>query len=103
MIKYILTLKSDLCFIFLASVELSAQTTLISEDFNNGFPSGWQLIDNDALPIFNHPSVNFVTDAFVIRDNPDNPNSGDSLLMATSWHATAGDADDYLILPQVTL
>jgi hypothetical protein len=80
-----------------------AQTVLINENFNQGFPSGWMLIDNDALPVFNHPAVNFIDNAFVLRDNPDNPNVGDSLLKATSWHATPGEADDYLITPQITL
>jgi hypothetical protein len=90
--------------LFLLSLNnLLAQTVLIDEDFNMGIPSGWILVDNDALPIFNHPAVNFIDNAFVLRDNPDNPNSGDSLLITTSWHATPGQADNYLITPQITL
>jgi hypothetical protein len=85
------------------TIKVSGQTVLIDENFNAGFPSGWLLIDHDNLPIFNHPAVNFINDAFVIRDNPDDPNIGDSLLMASSWHATPGQADNYLITPQITL
>jgi hypothetical protein len=89
--------------ILFTSGNVLAQTILINEDFNQGIPSGWLIIDNDALPVFNDPAVNFIDDAFVLRDNPDNPDVGDSLLMATSWHATPGQADDYLITPQITL
>lgn len=104
MTKSFFTLKSVLLLSLLVSVKLSAQTVVVSEDFNTGIPSGWLIINNDGLPMSSNPAVSFVTDAFVLRDNPDNPNNGDSLLMASSWHATTGgQADDYLILPQITL
>jgi hypothetical protein len=104
MTKNTFPIKITLLFLFLASFNLTAQTTLLSEDFNAGIPSGWLIINNDGLPMSSNPAVSFVTDAFVIRDNPDNPNNGDSLLMTSSWHATTGgQADDFLILPQLTL
>lgn len=81
----------------------SGQTSIINENFNGGFPINWIVINNDSLPISQNPSVNFVTDGFVLRENPDNLNVGDSLLMASSWHEELGEADNYLILPQITL
>ncbi len=91
--------------ILLLSIQLTgiSQTILINENFNNGIPNNWTIVNNDSLLISQNPSVNFVTDGFVLRENPDNLNVGDSLLMASSWHEELGEADDYLILPQITL
>ena len=80
-----------------------AQTTVLEEDFNSGFPSGWLLIDNDGVAPYNSPNVNFITDAFVIAEDYDSTNIGDSILVATSWLDSNVSADDFLILPQVTL
>jgi hypothetical protein len=80
-----------------------AQTPVLEEDFNTGFPSGWLLIDNDGVAPYNNPNVNFITDAFVITEDYDSTNIGDSILVATSWLDSNVSADDFLILPQVTL
>ena len=86
------------------SLAIHSQTTVLSENFNNGFPSGWQLIDNDNAAPYNSPSVNFISDAFVIYEDYDSLGIGDSILIATSWLDDSSiDADDYLILPSVTL
>ena len=79
------------------------QTTILSENFNSGFPAGWQLIDNDGGTPYNNPSVNFITEAFVLHEDYDSLSTGDSILIATSWLDPIIDADDYLILPPVTL
>ena len=47
------------------------QTTILSENFNSGFPAGWQLIDNDGGTPYNNPSVNFITEAFVLHEDYD--------------------------------
>jgi hypothetical protein len=80
-----------------------AQTPVLEENFNTGFPSGWLLIDNDGVAPYNNPNVNFITDAFVIAEDYDSTNIGDSILVATSWLDSNVNADDFLILPQVTL
>ncbi len=79
------------------------QTTILQQDFNAGMPAGWQLINADNLPPYNDPAVNFITDAFVIAEDNDSIGIGDNVMVATSWHETAGDADDYLILPKLTM
>ena len=80
-----------------------AQTTILFEDFNSGFPTGWQLIDDDGGIPYNSPSVNFITDAFVMAEDYDSTGIGDSILVATSWLDPVIDANDFLILPSVTL
>ena len=96
--------KLLLISICIASTIAYSQTTVLSENFNNGFPSGWQLIDNDNAAPYNSPSVNFISDAFVIYEDYDSLGIGDSILIATSWLDDSSiDADDYLILPAVTL
>ena len=79
------------------------QTTILVEDFNNGFPTGWQLIDDDQGIPYNNISVNFITDAFVMAEDYDSTGIGDSILVATSWLDPVTDANDFLILPSVTL
>ena len=92
------------CFLFLSVFHFSkAQTTILSEDFNNGFPLGWQLIDHDMGAPYNNSSVNFITDAFVMAEDYDSTGTGDSILVATSWLDPIVDANDFLILPSVTL
>ena len=92
------------CFLFLSLYNFSiAQTTVLSEDFNNGFPAGWQLINDDQGIPYNNNSVNFITDAFVMAEDYDSTGIGDSILVATSWLDPIVDANDFLILPSVTL
>ncbi len=80
-----------------------AQTTILFEDFNTGFPAGWQLIDDDGAAPYNDPFVNFINDAFVLTEDYDSTGIGDSILVATSWLDPITDANDFLILPAVTL
>lgn len=89
--------------ISLAPVFAISQTTLFFEDFNNGLPDGWQMIDNDHNTPNASPSVNFITDAYVIHEDYDSIGTGDSVMVATSWFTTPGIADDYLITPAITL
>ena len=81
----------------------NAQVTILSADFNNGIPTGWQTIDNDNLVPYNNSNVNFMTDAWNVIEDYDSLAIGDSILVATSWFEATGDADDYLISPTVTL
>lgn len=87
----------------LLTVPFLAQVTILNADFNNGIPTGWQLIDNDQLIPYNDNSVNFMTEAWNVVENYDSTGIGDSILVATSWFQDAGDADDYLISPAITL
>ena len=87
----------------LLSVSFLAQVTILNTDFNNGIPTGWQLIDNDQLTPYNDNSVNFMTQAWNVVEDYDSTGIGDSILVATSWFQNSGTADDYLISPAITL
>lgn len=80
-----------------------SQVTILDVDFNNGIPTGWELIDNDNLVPFNNPNVNFMTKAWNVIEDYDSLGIGDSILVATSWFTNGGDADNYLISPAITL
>jgi hypothetical protein len=95
-------LKKIVLLSFIAlSQTLSAQV-IFNEDFNGGNAlSNWTLINNDNLtPAAN---VNYVTDAWVLRESFDTTGVGDSVDVSTSWYSPAGAADDYLISPQISL
>lgn len=87
----------------LIAISTIGQTTIIQQDFNAGMPSGWQLIDNDNMAPYNDPAVNFITDAYVLTEDYDSLGIGDNILVATSWHEAESEADDYLILPKLTM
>jgi len=68
---------------------------LLSEDFSNGMPSSFSLLNNDMkVPV---QQVNYVTSAWVVR--PDF-NSTNLVAISTSWYNPASQADDWMILPQ---
>ena len=94
-----------LYFVFIAlvltSISYGQATTLLSEDFQGAFPSGWTTINNDGLTP--DTNVNFITDAWVITPDLDAPTSGDSVITSTSWYSPAGTSDDWLITPAITL
>ncbi len=86
-----------LLFFGLALSFLGAQAQIFSEDFSNGIPSSFTLIDNDG----NTPAaqVSFITDAWVARTSTD----GNGYAASTSWYAPPGTADDWLITPAITI
>ena len=72
----------------------------LDEDFELGaFRPGWSVIDVDGLTP--DAGVSFVTDAFVVVDQFEpGANFG---AYSTSWYAPAGQSDDWLVSPQVTI
>jgi len=85
------------------STSILAQNTILFEDFNDGFPAGWQTIDEDGLAPYNDPAVNFMTESWVMHEDYDTLGINDSVLISTSWFETAGTADNYIVLPSLTL
>jgi hypothetical protein len=94
-----------LYFVFIAliltSISYGQATTLLSEDFQGVFPSGWTTVNNDGLTP--DTNVSFITDAWVITPDLDAPTSGDSVITSTSWYSPTGTSDDWLITPAITL
>ena len=76
-----------------------AQTTLLSEDFQNGFPSTWTRVDVDMQTP--DPDVAEYNEAWIIKENPDS--AGDSVISSTSYYSPAGTANKWLITPAINL
>jgi len=87
--------------IILSSISFGQATTLLFEDFEGSFPSGWTTINNDGLTP--DSNVSFVNDAWVVTADLDTPTSGDSVITSTSWYDPTGTSDDWLISPAITL
>ncbi|MBN4062409.1 choice-of-anchor J domain-containing protein, partial [Bacteroidales bacterium AH-315-I05] len=72
---------------------------IFSEDFQNGIPGTWTIIDNDGLTP--NTSVSQFTNAWIGAEDFDN--AADTVAMSTSWYTPAGQSDDWLITPAITL
>lgn len=62
------------------------------------FPNGWLLanVDNQTP----NSSVSYVTDAWIRREDFAN-NVNDTAALSTSWYATAGTSDDWMVTPAI--
>lgn len=89
------------CFLISSFASQAQITQLLFENFNSGFPAGWQLLNEDGL--IPDASVSHVNDAWVVIDALDSTGIGDSVLAATSYYDPAGTASDWVFLPPITL
>ncbi len=94
-------MKKILLFLGLAFAAES-YSQVFSENFNNGIPATWTIIDNDGLSVSTHPNVSQFTDAWIGADDLFT-NPGDTVAMSTSWYDPPGQSDDWLITPGITL
>lgn len=76
-----------------------AQTQVYVEDFENGIPGSYTIVDNDGLTP-NTATVDFA-DAWISL--PDPLDSLDTIVGSTSYFEPTGTADRWLITPQITL
>jgi len=75
---------------------------IYSESFDNGMPADFTLINNDGL--VPNANVNFVNDAWVVTDYTNvGGATSDSVAVSNSWYDPAGQADDWMITPAITL
>jgi len=84
----------------LMAVNMAEAQVILNEDFNGATPlANWTLVNVDNLtPAAN---VNYVTNAWVIREDFDTTGQGDFTAVSTSWYTPAGAADDYMISPVI--
>ena len=75
-----------------------AGVTVLEEDFENGLPAGWTLVDGDAQAP--RPQLNLAAGWQLRQDYDDTSNT---VMVSPSWYENGGASDDWLILPQVTL
>ncbi|MBU0487522.1 MAG: choice-of-anchor J domain-containing protein, partial [Bacteroidetes bacterium] len=78
-------------------VSNSRTITVFQEDFEAGIPSTFTLRNLDGLTP--DANVNYVTDAWVI--DPSTPS--DLAIQSTSWYNPVGAADDWVILPAISI
>lgn len=76
-------------------------SVLFNEDFNEGIPDSWTLINNDGA----NPGVGFdwITDAWAITQDVDSSGFPDSVAISTSYYSPPDTADDWLISPAIYL
>jgi hypothetical protein len=97
--KYLTTLG----FIAL-TLSFSAQINVVfSENFNQGIPSTWNMIDADQGTPYADPTVSGLTGAFHCLENSDSTGIGDSIVAATSWFTDTVSANNFIISPLVQL
>lgn len=84
---------------FLLSFITCKAQTYYYQDFENGIPNDITIVDSDG----NTPNINVnnFTNAWVAGNDYDDENDG--VANSTSWYNPAGTADDWLILPAITL
>lgn len=87
--------------LLLAATQATAQTYLEC-DFSSGIPSSFTLIDNDGLiPSASMSKVGFAPGTPWITAFPHGSNN--PAASSTSWYATAGQSDDWMITNPVTV
>ena len=87
--------------LLLAATQAKAQTYLEC-DFSNGIPSSFTLIDNDGLtPSASMSNVGFAPGTPWITAIP--RGTSNQAASSTSWYATPGQSDDWMITPPVTV
>lgn len=95
----IITLFS-ICSLIVPSVDAQI-VNLLNENFNSGFPVGWIAIDGDQKTPA--AAVSNIGSSFSTHIDYDTLVGGDSILVATSWFNPVGKANNYLILPALTM
>lgn len=74
-----------------------SQTDLLLEDFQNGIPNNWTVVNNDNLT----PVFSVYTNAWISIVDPENSN--DTVASSTSYFSPVGSANRWLITPAITL
>lgn len=72
---------------------------VFSEDFTNGMPSNFVLVNNDGKTPAS--SVSYVNQAWVVRN--ESSTNTNKVAVSTSWYNPAGQSDDWMITPQITI
>lgn len=92
-----IVLCSVLSTAFLTTV--SAQTTILSEDFQSGIPGSWTIVINDTNIV--DASVAEFAPGWIALADPDN--TTDTVAGATSFFEEPAEADRWLITPAFTV
>ena len=96
--EYLYGMKLILSAILALPLAALAQTVVLSEDFQQGFPSSWTLY-NDTNEV--HSSISGFTEAWIALPDPEN--SLDTVAASTSYFTTPADANRWMVSPAITL
>ncbi|MEY4289318.1 MAG: hypothetical protein RLZZ30_1406 [Bacteroidota bacterium] len=93
-------MKQLLLFILVSfSMGISAQTVILSTDFQNGMPSNYTIVDNDGnVP---DPTVAEYTSAWITVVDPEN--ALDTVAASTSYFTSLDSASRWMITPALSL
>ena len=83
----------------LFGLNVQAQTTILSTDFQQGIPSNYTMVDNDGFTV--NADVSEFTAAWITLPDPENPT--DTVAATTSYFESADTASRWLITPPVSL
>lgn len=87
---------ANIVFIFLFSFHSFSQTPLLIEDFNSGIPTTWTVLNEDGLTP--QSQVSEFTDGWISFVD-----GSDTCAASTSYYDPAGQSEDYLITPKLSL
>ena len=93
--------KSQILLSILTLISFTSLSQVVSynEDFQNGLPLDYTIVDNDGLTV--NPSVSDFSSAWHAFVDPMDPL--DTIVGSTSYFEPAGQADRWLITPAITL
>jgi hypothetical protein len=91
--------KIGFLVLLLVALSSSAQQTLIDENFTNGIPSAWTIVDGDGFTV--HPSVSMFQPAWIGLEDPFQ--AGNFIAGSTSYFSPEAKAYRFLITPQIAL
>ena len=86
-------------FLLLFVVQLQAQTSILSTDFQTGIPSNYTLLNLDAQAP--HPQVLEFASGWITTPDPEN--TADTVAAVSSYFENADTANRWLITPALTL
>jgi hypothetical protein len=100
-LTYFCHMKKIIFFILalFSALAKAQQETILFEDFDNGIPSSWTIIDGDGHTV--HPSVAEFQPAWIGLEDPFEP--GNFIAGSTSYFEPEAKAYRFLITPQLTL
>ncbi len=83
----------------LFGLNVQAQTTILSTDFQQGIPANYSMVDNDGFTV--NAAVSEFTATWISLPDPENPT--DTVAATTSYFESADTASRWLITPPVSL
>ena len=90
-----------IALLFSVSIAVFGQNVVLNEQFENGIPSDWTLINKDGL--IPDSSVATYSNAWITVTDPFDTNAINQCASATSYFTTVGNANRWLISPAITL